>query len=451
MEWKIVYKPKSGEELNKIKRVQNHHHALQCCKGLGIVFVNISADDCAEGKPMALYSILSILIREELSKSLSILFNLNALVLKKQEESMSEFMSQTDHTLLLRWINLQLGQIFNNTRVSGLSEEWKDGRMFEMLLRSILGPNQYEPASLKSSEEQRIAKILQCIEEFGLNKKRILLEVEDIQSGEKSLISALLMSIFSSCHNSSFVKSLMPHKREELEKLASEAMDISLSTLVTVLPSSFLASSNSTTWEGNSGSFSGDLLVMGQSFLTLLKHVTLTMQNSIHEIVQPAHLTGNVASDELPQGAYVKMSEQLQMVTNFKENNVIQHVVENAEECNKSNQEQVREEQEQESIESQQHPHTFHTSSSEEKVMPQYECIKELQALKEENRALTEQLRTLTSCCQNASKDITFLLSTRKETLLSFAEYKLGNLAVDKVLSKNDVIRSAFCEVSSSN
>ncbi|KAG2382786.1 hypothetical protein C9374_004753 [Naegleria lovaniensis] len=453
VEWKIVYKSKSGEELNKIKRVQNHHHALQCCKGLGIVIVNISADDCAEGKPMALHSILSILIREELSKSLNILFNFHVLALKKhEEESMSEFMSQSDQTLLLRWINTHHLETKFNTRVSGLGEEWKDGKMFEMLLQSVLGKRYCNEDTTHQSGEDRIAHVLQCIEENGLNKKRILLEVEDIKCGEKSLISALLMSVFSSCEESA--KSiLIPHTREELERLAAEATDISLSTLVSVLPSSFFSSSNNRDagWDWNNGSVSGDMLTMGQSFLTFLKHISLTMQSGINDIIKQRERN---AEREKP----MTTRSTVEMVNTNHETNkksvngnndrvnpeslqsqaVVTHVTSKNAEI-ESNQPSIKVENDQVHTDR----HQLEPTNGDE---TEYER-KDLHAVKEENKVLLNKLHSLTSCVQTASQDITYLLSTKKDVLNTFAEYKLGgNLAVDKVLSNKGVIRSAFCE-----
>ena len=234
MEWSKICKPKKEQELNKIKRVLNHTMVLGYAKGLGIVAVNISPEDCAEGRPTALNSILWQLIREDLTKSLNIVHFFDAIALKRADETVVEFMNQQPLSLLLRWVNNRLES--KNIKVTNLGEEWRNGYLFHQLVKTVSKGFTDEDEAMISeapTDGDKIQALLEVIDRLDLNKKSIMLEPEDILYGEKHLIMSLISSIFYSCDHSDLV---LEQSEETLDTLKNEIFENSIAILGKEIP-----------------------------------------------------------------------------------------------------------------------------------------------------------------------------------------------------------------------
>ena len=234
--WGKVCFPKQGEStLAKIKCIQNNSYVLDYARGMGIVVVNISAEDCSEGHPTAINGLLWQLIKADVTKSLNVVHSFDIVALKEESETVEDFMKQSPATLLLRWVNQLFERSGNAMLVSGVSDEWKDGTLLCLLLKCVstdFANQEYEQILNQSSEKERLFQVLKAIEKYGLNKKNVTVEPEDIMQGEKSIILSLLSSIFFSCDHSC----LTIQTNQDLDHIKNEIFDSAVTMLEMEMP-----------------------------------------------------------------------------------------------------------------------------------------------------------------------------------------------------------------------
>lgn len=245
------------EEISKFQKVENQNLVLEVAPSVGCQLVGIGASELADGSQQPLLALLWQLIRQDVTKRLNVMHSLRLIALKEESESVVDFMKLPPQQLLLRFVNYNLKATKTKKVVANFSEDWKDGEAFCYLIKNIVDiNNRFSPSKVSKngsdsgdedsdtsstssqskefteehiqeilsieSHEERAKRIIQTINDLGLNPNHVHIEGEDIATGVNTLVMTLVGSMF----NSTNLNGLQSELTEDPEKMTQLRRDI---------------------------------------------------------------------------------------------------------------------------------------------------------------------------------------------------------------------------------
>ncbi|KAG2383472.1 hypothetical protein C9374_004143 [Naegleria lovaniensis] len=230
------------EELSKFQKVENQNFVLEVAPSVGCQIVGIGASELADGSQQPLLALLWQLIRQDVTKRLNVMHSLRLIALKEESESVVDFMKLPPQQLLLRFVNYNLKATKTKKIVANFSEDWKDGEAFCYLIKNIVDINnrfsstkvskngnefteeQIQEILSIENHEERAKRIIQAINELGLNPNHVHIEGEDIATGVNTLIMTLVGSMFNAT-NLNGLQSELTEDPEKMTQLRREILD----------------------------------------------------------------------------------------------------------------------------------------------------------------------------------------------------------------------------------
>jgi len=262
------------EEISRFQKIENQGLVIELASSVGCQLVGIGANELSEGLQQATLALLWQLIRQDVTKRLNVMHSLRLIALKEENETVVEFMKLPAQQLLLRFVNYNLKKDQKCKKVvSNFTEDWKDSEAFCYLIKNIVDSNnrlesrrveceeddeneddensekknkinpnlkQFTDDDIQQimtieNQEERAKKIIDKINELGLNPNMVQLEGEDISTG----VGTLIMTMVSSMFNATNLNSLTSELTEDPEKmtlLRREILDNFLEMLKDDLP-----------------------------------------------------------------------------------------------------------------------------------------------------------------------------------------------------------------------
>jgi len=243
------------------KMIENHKLALKSAKNLGLVVVNLDSQQLIEGKPMPILSLLAQIMRYDFTNCIRVNNTIQMILLKKDEESVRQFIKLDPKELLFRWINFILEKDEDHAglsvdQVTNINTDFRNSTVYIRLLRYI-APNvitEEDVQEVIQDDETPIpvkaAVLTDKFDKLNLTR-RVILTPQDITSGKSHMNLALLGSIF----NDYGVATLMDHfimDPQTMLDLKCEILDIAVEDLERQMPtirsaefSSFVAAAKS--------------------------------------------------------------------------------------------------------------------------------------------------------------------------------------------------------------
>lgn len=232
-----------GENLSKFQIIENLNLALKAAKEIGCVVVNIGHEDVVEGKPHAILGLLWQILRIDLLNDVNVLENVQVIALKRDTETLQQFMKLEDREVLLRWINYQLQRGGNGSDdqevVQNFGADLRDSSVYVRLLRTVAPHLVSEEEAQETMQEEdlmkRAERVIEMADRLDMQRK-IYIEPEDIVQGSTRINTAYIAAIFDSCKDSSLATPETEDAQKMLE-LRTQMLDIVVEELAKDLPS----------------------------------------------------------------------------------------------------------------------------------------------------------------------------------------------------------------------
>ncbi|KAJ3176882.1 hypothetical protein HDU87_004814 [Geranomyces variabilis] len=188
----------SIKALNAFELAENANVVIDAARKLGVVVVNIGAEDITGGNQHLILGIIWQIVRGVLSKNLYVVMNPRILRLQKAGESFENLLRVTPEDTLLRWVNQTLstrrGELKSQYRlVRNFGKDLQDGIVLTYMMQILYPEAGFEGLQLETDVRVRVTKLVERILEIGLK----YITVDSIVSGNPRTNFAFLAQLFS--------------------------------------------------------------------------------------------------------------------------------------------------------------------------------------------------------------------------------------------------------------
>eukprot|EP00127_Corallochytrium_limacisporum_P005221 Clim_evm38s201 gene=Clim_evmTU38s201 len=175
---KIKKGPFKNDQVKLFETTENHNYTLQCAKQLGIVVVNVGAEDMRSGSmdnPDLVLGVIWQLIRFHLLSDVNLINTPELIRLMEKGETLKDMLDLTSEQLLIRWMNYHLRRSGSELRASNFTSDLTDSTVFAQVMCQIC-PGMVDEEKLLSfearglSKEERAQIILEQAEAIGCKK-----------------------------------------------------------------------------------------------------------------------------------------------------------------------------------------------------------------------------------------------------------------------------------------
>eukprot|EP00817_Percolomonadidae_sp_ATCC50343_P003670 CAMPEP_0117423178 /NCGR_PEP_ID=MMETSP0758-20121206/3857_1 /TAXON_ID=63605 /ORGANISM="Percolomonas cosmopolitus, Strain AE-1 (ATCC 50343)" /LENGTH=741 /DNA_ID=CAMNT_0005206217 /DNA_START=199 /DNA_END=2424 /DNA_ORIENTATION=+ len=218
-----------------MQQIENQNMIIKACQSLGFVVVNVKPQQMQEGAPGVWLSLFWQILRYDLLNSMSLTNTLELIALKKDDETVKDFLKLENRILLLRWINYVLqekDQVITHT-IKNFGEDFMDGSVLTRLVRSVapdyMTEEQASTIILEQEPLDRSNKIIEILETLPLDKF-IIIQAQDISSGNERLIMAYVANLFKKFGRATLANEFTTNEQKMMD-LRCEILDIAVEEL----------------------------------------------------------------------------------------------------------------------------------------------------------------------------------------------------------------------------
>ncbi|KAJ3150325.1 hypothetical protein HDU89_003103 [Geranomyces variabilis] len=188
----------SIKSLNAFELAENANVVIDAARKLGIVVVNIGAEDITGGNQHLILGIIWQIVRGVLSKNLYVVMNPRILRLQKAGESFENLLRVTPEDTLLRWVNQTLSSRRSELKgqyrlVRNFGKDLQDGIVLIYMMQILYPEAGFEGLQLETDVRVRVTKLVELILTIGLK----YITVDSIVSGNPRTNFAFLAQLFS--------------------------------------------------------------------------------------------------------------------------------------------------------------------------------------------------------------------------------------------------------------
>jgi len=213
---RVLNVPKNGKQLNPFQMAENANVVINSAKGIGLVVVNVHAEDIIEGREHLILGLIWQIIRKGLLAKVDIKLHPELYRLLLADETLEQFLRLPPEQILLRWFNFHLAGSGSKRRVTNFSGDVKDGENYTRLLNQ-LNPDLCSLAPLQESDLlTRAEQVLRNADKLGARK---YLTLNAMIAGNPKLNLSFVAHLFNT------YPGLDPVTEEEVDKVQIEEFD----------------------------------------------------------------------------------------------------------------------------------------------------------------------------------------------------------------------------------